>query len=275
MDLEPPPSSRPKKTQSTCTGGPGEQEGGGSWSQSRAPGHRKESQRGRLPGGGQARPKAPSSGSELPVEPSQPGRGTDCSGGPLRSHKVASVPAFPVRGREVQIALAPPPELCSTRLGKGHCVPGLGSEERLMDPNLGAPRGRSLKFPCRLGRRSTVPAPPAEEGMICNKCVPSGGRKGALAGGRIARDPRRSKTSLASCNRRGTREIALAVRQVAPGFMGAGEEVQSQSSKGTTLMSISPPHPTPVVSERAKDPGPKALGSLASPPHTRFSGFVS
>lgn len=94
---------------------------------------------------------------------------------PRRSHKVASVPAFPVRGREVQIALAPPPELCSTRLGKGHCVPGLGSEERLMDPNLGAPRGRSLKFPRRLGRRSTVPVPPAEEGMICNKCVRSGG----------------------------------------------------------------------------------------------------
>lgn len=173
MDLEPPPSSRPKKTQSTCTGGPGEQEGGGSWSQRRAPpGHRKKSQRGRLPGGGQARPKAPE---QRLRTPSQQGRGTDCRGGPRRSHKVASVPAFPVRGREVQIALAPPPELCSTRLGKGHCVRGLGSEERLMDPNLGAPRGRSLTFPRRLGRRSTVPVPPAEEGMICNKCVRSGG----------------------------------------------------------------------------------------------------
>lgn len=38
---------------------------------------------------------------------------------------------------------------------------------------------------------------------------------------------RRGKTSLASCNRRGAREVAFVARQVAPAFLGAGEEVQA------------------------------------------------
>lgn len=62
--------------------------------------------------------------------------------------------------------------------------------------------------------------------------------------------------SLASCNRRGTREIALVVRQVAPGFMGAGEEIQSQRWEDFDVRLS----PCPIVLECAET-RPETLGA--------------
>lgn len=66
--------------------------------------------------------------------------------------------------------------------------------------------------------------------------------------------------SLASCNRRGTREIALVVRQVAPGFMGVGEKVQSQSWQDFDVRLS----PRPIVLECAET-RPETLGAQQTP----------
>lgn len=140
--------------------------------------------RGRQPAECGARPKAP-------AVPGGQGRGTDRRGGPGAITKFSRVSArFPRGVREARAAPAPLPELCSTRLRKGHCVPGLGSGERLMDPKLGAPRGRGLQSPARDEGGAQSRPPPAEGGVICRTWARSGGKRGGrAAGGGVARDP--------------------------------------------------------------------------------------
>lgn len=114
----------------------------------RAPGRRLErpraSRQDPLPGGDQGRPKAAEQllgtsggtvaggvGGSAPTAEEAPGAITE----------LPECPPVSVRGPGGAGCRAPPPELCITRLGKGHYAPGLGSEGRLMDPNLGAPGG--------------------------------------------------------------------------------------------------------------------------------------
>lgn len=96
------------------------------------------------------------------------GEGHRPQGRPRRNHEVARVSTpLTVRGREVLVTPETPPELCTTRLNKGHCVPRLGSEGRLMDPNLGAPRGAGPEVPAGVAGGARSLLLPMEEGMIC------------------------------------------------------------------------------------------------------------